>query len=152
LAGWLNAWRRLTGGTMADKNLQRHVVTCFIMHGGKILLLKRSLSVGSFRGYWAGVSGFLKTNPLRQAYTEIKEETGLSENDITLVNSGRTVSAWDEGYEWIVHPFLFELNSRKQITLDWENEEFCWVIPEKMADYKTVPMLIEALNQVLGRC
>jgi len=134
------------------ENLQRHVVTCFIMHGGKILLLKRSSSVGSFRGYWAGVSGFLESNPLKQAYTEIEEETGLGQADITLVKSGATISAWDEGYEWIVHPFLFELTSAREITLDWENEQFCWIVPEEMADYRTVPMLAEALNQVLGRC
>lgn len=137
---------------MGHKNLQRHVVTCFLRHGGKILLLKRSSSVGSFRGYWAGVSGFLESNPLTQAITEIEEETGLKETDITLVKSGDTVSAWDEGYQWIVHPFLFELNNRKEIALDWENEACCWVLPENIPDYKTVPMLVEALNQVLGRC
>ena len=54
------------------------VVTCFLTHRGRILLLKRSDRVGSYRGRWAGVSGYMETEPDAQALVEIFEETGLA--------------------------------------------------------------------------
>ena len=40
---------------------ERHVVTGILRQRGRILLLKRSDEVGSYRGLWAGVSGFVET-------------------------------------------------------------------------------------------
>jgi hypothetical protein len=33
------------------------VITCFVMYEGKILLLKRSDKVGTYKGFWNSVSG-----------------------------------------------------------------------------------------------
>ncbi|HEO64387.1 MAG TPA: hypothetical protein ENI73_00810, partial [Spirochaetes bacterium] len=65
------------------------VVTSFLLYDQKILILKRSQKVGSQRGKWAGVSGYLEGNePLNQAYKEIREETSLGEKDIILIKEG----------------------------------------------------------------
>jgi len=59
------------------------VVTCFLLRFDdgepRLLLVRRSQRVGSYQGRWAGVSGFVEkdTTPDEQAYTEIREETGL---------------------------------------------------------------------------
>jgi 8-oxo-dGTP pyrophosphatase MutT (NUDIX family) len=126
----------------------RHVVTCFILHNGRVLLLKRSKSVGSFRGRWAGVSGFIETEPLDQAIKEIQEETGLKREDFKLLKTGDTLTARDAGYDWVVHPFLFELVTEERIRLDWEHDESCWIKPADMKRYRTVPLLEEVFNQV----
>ena len=39
---------------------ERHVVTCFLEHGGEIPLLRRSQRVGTYKGRWAGVSGYIE--------------------------------------------------------------------------------------------
>src|SRR5512139_656778 len=61
----------------------REVITVFLSHAGKILVLKRSTRVGTYQGHWSGVSGYLeRTDPLDQAYTEIAEEVGLSSDQV----------------------------------------------------------------------
>lgn len=38
------------------------VITAFLRHEGKILLLQRSSEVGSYQGSWAAVSGHLEND------------------------------------------------------------------------------------------
>src|SRR5579859_7460419 len=55
------------------------VVTVFLSRAdGRILLMRRSDQVGSFRGRWAAVSGFLEeVAPVEQARREVREEVGF---------------------------------------------------------------------------
>ena len=102
---------------------------------------------------WAGVSGYLEDpTPLLQALREIREETGLQDNDVRLVNAGKPleVPAPDLGKLWVVHPFLFDITGSEAIRLDWENTEALWVLPEEVAALPGVPALAEALATVLG--
>jgi ADP-ribose pyrophosphatase YjhB (NUDIX family) len=59
--------------------IKNNIVTAFIEYQGKVLLLRRSQKVKSMKGKWAGVSGYIETQqePLRQAFKEVREETGL---------------------------------------------------------------------------
>lgn len=130
---------------------RRDVVTAFLRRGNRILLLKRSGAVGSFRGHWASVSGFLEGDeaPEERARKEIREETGLREAD--LLGAGDLVLA--RGREahmvWAVHPFLFEVE-KEEVTLDWEHDEYRWIEPQEMEGYRTVPKLEEVLQSALG--
>ena len=63
----------------------KHIVTCFLLQGSKILLLKRSQQVGTFKGKWAAVCGFIDSDADRQSLTEIEEETGLLPSDVVLI-------------------------------------------------------------------
>ncbi|ADE15303.1 NUDIX hydrolase [Nitrosococcus halophilus Nc 4] len=129
----------------------RQVVTVFLEHQGKILLVRRSQRVGSYQGRWSGISGYLEDpTPLAQALREIQEETGLKGEDITLLKSGPPLSVDDPDSPvlWEVHPFLFQVEHPEAIRLDWENTELCWVTPTALSDYPTVPALAEALAQV----
>ena len=128
----------------------KKVVTAFIRHGGRILLLRRSRKVGSYRGKWAGVSGYLEQNePLVQALTEIREETGLSETDVVLVKAGTPLEVADHGLGvcWIVYPFLFETETPAKIQLDWEHVDMQWAAPDELGRLDTVPRLAEAYMQ-----
>jgi 8-oxo-dGTP pyrophosphatase MutT (NUDIX family) len=128
------------------------VVTAFLRHRGKILIMRRSDAVGSYRGRWSGVSGFLEdTTPLTQALREIREETALHKGRLRLIKSGKPleIPAPELGTLWVVHPFLFDLDDPAEIHLDWENIEFEWVAPQELGDYPTVPHLAEALDRCL---
>lgn len=134
---------------------ERHVVTCFLQRTGpegddQVLLLRRSHAVGSYRGRWAAVSGSVDDGPLDQAYREIQEETGLGRSDVRLVREGRPleVPAPELDTLWVVHPFLFHLQGEPEPTLDWEHTEARWVSPRELRRFRTVPMLVEAMERV----
>ena len=128
-----------------------HVVTCFLMHGGKVLILRRSERVGSYRGRWAAVAGYMEKEPYEQALQEIREEAGLEAEDVRLVAAGGTVEAADSQLDvtWIIHPFLFEIDDPAKVRLDWEHTECRWIEPAEIGQFDTVPKLKEALGKVL---
>ena len=131
------------------------VVTCFLVRrsggGQEILLLRRSQRVSTYRGRWAGVSGYVEeTDPLTQAYTEIEEETGLAREDVQLLRTGEPLEVVDAEADrrWIVHPFLFEVREPARIRADWEHTETRWIRPKEIFQYETVPQLAETLMRV----
>jgi 8-oxo-dGTP diphosphatase len=134
---------------------ERHVVTCFLQRTDpegreEVLLLRRSQAVGTYRGRWAAVSGSVEDGPLEQAYREIEEETGLRRRDVRLLQQGEPleVPASELDTLWVVHPFLFRLHREIEPALDWEHTEARWVPPRRLRRFRTVPMLVEALERV----
>ena len=129
---------------------ERHVVTCFLECRGRILLLRRSSKVGSFHGWWAGVSGYVETSPDAQSLIEIAEETGLNQDELTLINKGNSLAVDDEETNtvWVVHPYLYRTRDECVIKIDWEHDEFCWINPQELASFNTVPRLKEAFMRV----
>ncbi|HLI68585.1 MAG TPA: NUDIX pyrophosphatase [Ktedonobacteraceae bacterium] len=128
------------------------VVTCFLLRNDgpapRLLLVRRSQRVGSYNTRWAGVSGFIEegVSPEEQAYTEIREETGLQRSQVRLLKRGAVVEHIDEqlGRRWLVHPFLVETLDPVAITLDWEAVDMRWIAPDELSSYETVPKLKEA--------
>lgn len=129
---------------------KKEVVTVFLRHQGRILLLRRSDRVGTYRGRWAGVSGYLETEPIEQAYIELREETSLERSDISRLVRGEPLEVFDEeeGMAWRVHPFLADVIDPDKIRLDWESEEMRWVDPSEIARLETVPGLDTAFRLV----
>ena len=128
------------------------VVTVFLAHHSKVLVLKRSSKVSTYKGHWAGVSGYLESeDPLDQAYTEMAEEVGLAREDVTLLRAGKPLEIVDASQDraWRVHPFLFGVHEPDKIRLDWENVEMRWIHPEELVGFQTVPALRETLERVL---
>lgn len=131
------------GGTVTIAGVEEvGVVTVFLERSdGAILLLERSERVGSFRGHWAGVSGFLEDpTPVDQALREVREETGLSGPDVRVAASGAPVLARDGARIFVVHPFRFRVE-RSDVTLDWEHTRAEWVAPAEIRRRPTVPKL-----------
>lgn len=116
------------------------------------MLLKRSSRVRTMKGMWAGISGYLENeDPLVQALKEIREESGLTESQVTLLRSADPLEATDPqlpNIVWIVHPYLFQ-SSTQSIKLDWEHDEYIWVLPHDLKNYKTVTKLEEVLEKLL---
>ena len=134
---------------------ERKVVTCFLESSGEILILRRGDRVGTYQGLWAGVSGYIEKDKTadEQALTEIQEETGLRAGDVQLIRKSGPLTVDDEnlGIRWIVHPYLFHIIDQHRIKLDWEHKDGRWFRAEELPDYDTVPMLKEALEQVLEK-
>ena len=127
------------------------VVTAFLRHRGRVLLVRRSARVGSYQGRWSAISGYLEdSDPLQQALREIREETGLDPERLRLKARAEPleVPAPELGVCWLVHAFLFEVDDPGGIRLDWENTEWRWVLPPELAGLTTVPALVEALAAV----
>ncbi len=128
----------------------RKVVTAFLEHDGKFLIVRRSQKVGTYQGRWSGISGYLEHEPLQQALIEIREETGIAEDDVELVKQAEPLEVLDRDQDrrWLVHPFLFHVKRPDTIRLDWENLELRWIMPADIDNYATVP----ALKETLVRC
>jgi len=132
------------------------VATCLLEHDGKILLLKRSNLVGTYRGLWGGVAGYVEEleDPYDTAIKEISQETAIDLDAITLVKKGNPIEISDtyEGkrYDWIVYPFLFHIEDKALVRIDWEHEEYRWVFPSEVRKLDTVPGLDEVIVQLLG--
>jgi len=142
------------GGT--GQSQPTHVVTCFLLRRDRgkdeLLLVRRSQKVRTYRGAWAGVSGYLEpgVTPLQQAYTEIREEVALPFDAVQLLREGEPLAVSDaaRSLSWVVHPFLFALPQPDRIQTDWEATEHQWVTPAELAQLQTVPMLADALARV----
>ena len=130
----------------------RHVVTCFLEHDGKVMILRRSRHVGTYQGKWAGVSGYIEEgiSPSEQAWTEVKEEAGLGREDVELVKKGDALEVVDAdlGRKWFVHPFRFRVLRPERVRIDWEHTEAKWIAPGDIALHETVPKLLEAWQRV----
>ena len=120
------------------------VITVFLTRNKKLLLLRRSQKVGTYRGCWAGVSGYLDTDdPIEQAWTELHEELGVGPDAAALDIIGEPLEVADSKAvcTWLVHPFRFVLFDHAEIRLDWEHVEMNWSTPETMQQLDTVPGL-----------
>jgi len=134
----------------------RDVVTAFLLRhalaGPRLFVVRRSGRVGTYRGRWSAISGYLEEAPEAQARRELAEETGLGSGDVALVAAGTCLTVEDAALSvrWRVHPFLFEIVTANEPALDWENVEGRWVEPWGLASMDTVPGLAEALDRVLS--
>ena len=138
---------------MVPKPKKIHVVTVFLENEGRILILRRSKLVRTMKTKWAGISGYIeREDPLFQAWKEIEEETGLSNEKVKLMRVGKAVDVVDSDNTqtiWIVHPYLFHSNT-KIISIDWEHDEYRWIKPQDIQNYETVPKLKEALDSIIS--
>lgn len=143
--------KKCVDGTSGRPLEEKHVVTCFLEYDKKILILRRSGKVGTYRRAWAGVSGYLETSPLDQAYAEIREETGLFKSTTKLIKQGQPLEVIDRelNRKWVVHPFLFHVTDPERLQIDWEHTEFKWINPHELSKFQTVPGLKQALDSVL---
>lgn len=129
---------------------ETHVVTVFLRNRGEILLLRRSENVGSYPGQWGGVAGHVENDiPRTAAVQEIEEETGLREHEVVEIRKGSSFTVEDEerGTQWIVHPFLFDTDTRS-IQTNWETVEVDWVAPTVILRRDTVPDLWTSYRRV----
>ena len=129
------------------------IVTSFLDHNDKILVLKRSQQVRTMKGLWSGISGIIENNetPIKRAKIEIFEEVGIKEQNIKLIKSGSEVFVESPQYkkhQWVISPFFFQTEI-SDIKLNWENSEFRWIHVNELKEFNTVPSLEKILLTLL---
>ena len=129
------------------------IVTSFLKHNNKILILKRSQKVKSMKELWAGISGIIENNelPINRAKIEIFEEVGIKQEYITLIKSSNEITVESPQYanhQWIIFPFFFKTDTN-DIKLNWENSEFRWIDIQELKEFNTVPSLEKILFSLL---
>ena len=126
-----------------------------INNDGKILILKRSNKVKTYKGLWGGVAGYVEENeePYETAIKEIKEEVGLKKEDISLIKQLDPIVFTDfyeqKRYDWKIFVFLFRIRKKSKIKIDWEHSEYRWISPLEIVKYDTVPHLKDVVFKLL---
>lgn len=116
-----------------------------------ILILKRSDKVRTYKGYWSGISGYIEEGeePVDTAFKEIRQETGLNDKNIELIKTVDPIEFTDiyeeEKYNWKVYPFLFRVEKKSNIQINWENISYRWIKPSDIDKFETVPRLKEVI-------
>ena len=131
-------------------------VTCLLINNdGKLLILKRSRMVKTYKGLWGGVAGYIEENekPYDTALKEIREEVGIEKKNVSLVREVEPIefTDFDEGrkYDWTIHPFLFEVKSTYKLRIDWEHSDYRWIAPSEIENFDTVPYFKEIVSEIL---
>jgi len=132
------------------------VVTCILENNGKILILKRSEKVRTYKGMWGGVAGYVEDGetPIETSLKEIKEEVGLEKSDIKYIKKSNPIKFYDvykgKKYDWEVYPFLYSVIEKDKIKIDWEHSELKWIYPKEIYSYNTVPHLKDIFDNFFG--
>ena len=135
-----------------SKSNEAPVITVFIKFKDKILLLKRSDKVLTYKGKWNTIAGYLdEVKPIEdKVKEELREEINVKE--FLSIKIGKYFKILDKkiNKKWIVTPVLVELKDKPEIKLDWEHTEFEWIKPEEMKNYDTVVSLDKSLEKVIS--
>jgi 8-oxo-dGTP diphosphatase len=125
------------------------VVTSIIENNNKILILRRSEKVKSFKHKWAGVSGYFEKDEdlLSRALIEIFEETKIDNKDLMLRKIPQQIKIkMENGKAITIQPFYFSSKTKK-IQIDWEHSEYKWIKKEHITNYDVVPKLTEICKE-----
>ena len=132
------------------------VATCLLINDeGKLLILKRSEKVRTYKGLWGGVAGYVEENeePYETAIKEIREEVGIKGVDVSLIRQLDPIKFTDfyegEKYDWKIFPFLFKIEKKGKIDIDSEHLEYRWIQPSEIEKYDTVPHLKDIVSKLL---
>jgi translation initiation factor 2B subunit (eIF-2B alpha/beta/delta family)/ADP-ribose pyrophosphatase YjhB (NUDIX family) len=129
------------------------VVTVFLRNRSDVLLLRRSETAGSSPGRWGGVAGHVVGDPDQTARAEIREETDIdAETQTTLRRRGESFPVEDRDLDtrWLVHPYLFDCDTRR-VTTNAESDDWTWVSPDEIFERETVPDLWRSYDRVRPR-
>jgi len=132
------------------------IVTCLLINNeNKILILKRSDKVKTYKGMWGAVAGYIEENeePYETAFKEIREEVGIKKEDANLIKCLDPIAFTDVyggiKYNWNIFSFLFKVGKKDKIDIDWEHSEYRWIPPSEIKKYNTVPFLKEIVSKLL---
>ncbi len=132
------------------------VATSLLLNSdGKLLILKRSDKVKTYKGLWGGVAGYVEKDekPYETAIKEIYEEVGLKKEDVSLIKKLDPILFTDfydqKRYDWEIFVFLFEIRKKSKIKIDWEHSDYRWIKPSEIINYETVPHLKEVVKKII---
>jgi 8-oxo-dGTP diphosphatase len=130
------------------------VLTVVVRSEGRLLLLKRSQKVYTYKGLWSTVAGYFdEPRPAADmARQELQEEIGASPDVIKSLEVFPPFERLDEsiGVTWISVPVLVELTQQLEPRLDWEHDEYRWVEADELDHYELVSGMKTTIGRVLN--
>lgn len=113
------------------------VVVVFLRYEDEILLLKRSEKVNTRKGGWGVVAGYLdELEPvIQKALKEVREETGITEKEISSIYEGKVYDFEHDGVRFFSHPVLMNLKKKPYVQLSWEHTDYKWTNIENVKEY-----------------
>lgn len=123
------------------KYTSAHVI---IYNHGKVLILRRSKTDDWMPNHYGLPGGKIEDNetPKEAIKRECKEETNLiiePENLIFLPKVSTDKK----------HSFYYTTKFNGQLKLDFEHDDYKWVKPKELSNFKIVPDLQDIVNEVL---
>jgi 8-oxo-dGTP diphosphatase len=121
---------------------------CFVLNGDDVLLMKRSPNRRVFPNQYNGVGGHIERgeDPLAGAIREIKEETSLDVNNVSL----RAIYNIDAGEATGIVLFVFLAWSDSRDALADEREgTLHWIPRDNVLEYDLVEDIPEILPRIL---
>lgn len=126
------------------------VITIFVIYNGKLLLMKRSDKVGTYKGKWMAVAGYYDEPVVlrKKVEEELREEIGVVNYKQIETFDSLIIEDKEINKQWIVFNALVELNTMPEIVLDWEHTEYVWINPKELVNYDVTPSLLQSFRKV----
>ncbi|MDQ0260583.1 8-oxo-dGTP pyrophosphatase MutT (NUDIX family) [Sinomonas atrocyanea] len=131
----------------------REVVAIVLEHHGRIALLRRSSAVHHDQGLWHCVTGYLDpgTTPRQQAFVELYEETGLTQEDVVLERCRPLLLPDRSGAPWLVHTFRAS-TSRRRLRINGEHDAYRWAKLAKVRRFSNRVAWLGTVLEATLRC
>jgi ribose 1,5-bisphosphate isomerase len=130
------------------------VVLAVVRCGDLICVARRSQAVGTSRGQWSVVTGYVEAgiDPVEQAWVEVAEELGLQPPELHLCSQLPAVplTSTTSGKAFVVYPLLFECSSTSDVVLNWEHDAVEWVEPTRLDQPDCVPWQARLVRSLLA--
>ena len=139
-------WGLVNMSSSRYEKVQRVRITCLIVHGNEILLMRRIIEDEGL-DIWEFPSGTPEfgEDPEKTAEREAREETSLELEKKGLFATGScTYFLHGKHYHEIVIAFLFEAKD-KDVKLSFEHVDAKWVKPEELFKIPNLALTIRAI-------
>lgn len=122
------------------------VVTCYLEHEGKFLIVKRSKDE-VYPSQWCAPGGKMEPgeNKRQALVREIKEETGIN-LDKHKLEFIKTVFVRYPEFDYVFSMFRINLEKKPDIHIDDEQQDYAWVTPQEALSYDLVPDEAECIK------
>ena len=120
-------------------------VVVFLKHEDEILLLKRSDEVGTHKGRWGLVAGYLdELKPVvDKALEEVQEETGIEKDIVSEIKKIGSYKFHDDGITYTSFIVFMKLEEKPEIEISWEHTDWNWVELDDVGDFLSEHALAE---------
>lgn len=128
------------------------VIVVFLRFRKKILILHRSQKVLNYQGKWGGLGGFVdEAKPIREkVLLELNEELNINSDIIHDLTVFSPITNHDNKINktWFIYPVLVDLNKSPTITLDWEHDDYKWILPLEVTNFDITPNTEDLLSSM----
>lgn len=139
----------LHGDPPSNFNPRFEVVSCFMIHDGKILLLHRLDSDDMQPDVWGLPAGKREVDETMQTgiLREVQEETGLVVSEQEMKFHESLYVRYPE-YDFVYHAFSTSYEEKPKITLSpAEHKDYRWVTPQEALQMKLILDLDECIKR-----